>query len=65
MTPKEKANILIFKFLDFSKNITKKEAKKFALIVVDEILNERSFLISIPLQDVKYWEEVKQEILNL
>ena len=33
-----------------------------ALIAVDEILNKKNFLISIPLKDIEYWNEVKKEI---
>lgn len=43
----------------------KELAKQSSLIAVDEILNPKAFLISIPLADVKYWQEVKQEIEKL
>ena len=37
-------------------------AKNCALIAVDEILNKKNFLISIPLKDIEYWNKVKKEI---
>ena len=63
MTAKEKAKELF----DIYESITEMDyvAKQCALIAVDEILNPRSFLINLPLQDIKWWQEVKQEIENL
>lgn len=68
MTPKEKARELNDKYnVVLSKAFLPcyVEAKKCALIAVDEMLNTKSFLIAMPLPDVKYWNEVKQEIQNL
>ena len=68
MTPKEKASELLDKFtfasIYFTNNTegAKLNAKTCALITVDEILNTKTFLISIPLSDLKYWQEVKEEI---
>lgn len=64
MTPKEKAKELVDKYIN-DVYLFKFSAKKCALIAVDEILNAKSFLIAMPLSDVKYWNEVKQEIQNL
>jgi len=77
MTPKEKAEQLVSDFYSINSkliivkngydmgdryNLVMPVSKQCALIAVDEILNPKSFLISIPLQDKKYWENVKQEI---
>ena len=66
MTPKEKAEELVLKYLRIDK-YTKEWfhrgiAKKCALVVVDEILNV-GFMDTNDLYD--YWHEVKQEIENL
>lgn len=71
MKIKEKADELFNKYYSYLKSnlMDDKEAiddaKQCALISVDLILDKRSFLISIPLQDIKYWQEVKQEIIKL
>lgn len=73
MTPKEKAAELINKFNYFHDKENKEyilfqtpeESKRCALIAVDEILNFRTFLKSIPLEDLHYWIQVKQEIEKL
>ena len=72
MTPKEKAKELVEIYVDVNEfyNIQNNKVvvinynfgKQCALIAVDEILNVKSFLKSMPLQDVKYWQDVKQEI---
>ena len=69
MTPKEKANRLCIDFLmdihtdelDFGMN--KEMAKQCALVAVNEILE--SFIITIPKHQTEYWQQVKQEIINL
>jgi hypothetical protein len=61
MTPKEKARELVGKYmflLNVDLPITK--AKYSAIITVDEILD-----ILIEPDEIKYWEQVKQEINNL
>ena len=65
MTPKEKAIELYNKMYDYS--LFEEEAKRCALIAVDEILSE---LTEIPygleyLNRLNYWLEVKQEIVLL
>ena len=75
MKAKEKAIDLIEKFenyVDYQGDDCFNErekmlinAKRCALIAVDEILNKKNFLISIPLKDIEYWQEVKQEIIKL
>lgn len=67
MTPKEKALELVDKFiyyvLDkdfFGDNVDLKNAKKCALIAVDEVLKTIGDKI---FSEYKYWQEVKQEIL--
>ena len=66
MTPKEKAEQLVVKFLKHSraeKDITPiQSAKLCALIAVDEILKA---VISIADKKYDYWQEVKQEIEKL
>ena len=75
MTPKEKANDLVFKFLRYSTedctdlytgnpSIYKfRNAKQCALIAVDEILSVVNGYAWSPTQD--YWQKVKTEIENL
>ena len=76
MTPKEKARELVDKYLNFIVDditdtkiiygqLNHKLAKQCALIAVDEILNFKTFLKSMPLEDINYWEEVEQELLIL
>ena len=68
MTPKEKANELVVKFIKHSraeKDIKPiQSAKQCALIAVDEILfsNNTFFETNIPHECWKYWIEVKQEL---
>lgn len=63
MTPKEKANELINKFLsnDDLRFEWDTQAKQCALIAVDEILELDNFSV----EGREYWKEVKQEINNL
>jgi len=64
MTPKEKAKELIRKYYTWGINkegqsLSWLEAKQCALIAVDEISNIVLF------DDLRYWDEVKQEIEKL
>ena len=68
MTPKEKAQELVDKFRNeitsfLGDNMKKINAKKCALVAVDEILNinsvDKDFNLSF------YWLDVKDEIQNL
>jgi hypothetical protein len=68
--PKEKAKELLLKFA-FKGAQHEGEAKKFASIAVDEILltlnkdiRDLDVVGSILLDLIKYWQEVKQEILK-
>jgi hypothetical protein len=76
MTPKEKAEILVAKFIKHSR--AEKEikpiqsAKQCALIAVDEILNnsiDYNAYDGVSENDIwsdnEYWQKVKQEIENL
>ena len=64
MTPKEKALELYNKMYDYS--LFEEEAKRCALIAVDEILNNIDFTSMINgTDDYNYWQEVKQEIEKL
>lgn len=72
MTPKEKAFNLIDKFIRFHRNgiynvIHEDIAKQYALIAVDEIINNSLEYMGCDLKDgeIIYWQEVKQEIQNL
>jgi len=66
MTPKEKAKELFDKYFEFVEAYSvqgqNENAKQCALIAVDEILKRNE-----PIQGHfwDYWEEVKQEIINL
>ena len=66
MEPKEKANELVNKMLDFT-DWHNEDAKQCALIAVDEILKavdnpDETYLMK---HSVNYWTEVKQEIEKL
>ena len=63
MTPKEKAEELVGKFYFLVQ--TKEEQKQCTLIAVDEILNALSYKVSSNFEELKYFEEVKQEIKKL
>ena len=68
MTPKEKANELYSKFDNLLNNdfihpiVYDNQLKKCALIAVDEVLDN---LEDNTGKDIKYWQEVKQEIIRL
>lgn len=66
MTPKEKAEELVDKFIQYVPAEEEFEwdyAKQCALIAVDEIQKIKSVYHDDTLYD--YWEEVKQVIINL
>ena len=68
MAPKEKAIELYNKMYDFS--IFDESAKQCALIAVDEILNGYEFdSLEVEhkriMDNINYWDKVKQEIENL
>jgi glycerol-3-phosphate cytidylyltransferase-like family protein len=58
MTPQEKAIQLINKFTYWNTSQAEREGILSALNVVDEVLN------IIEYKDLKYWDEVKNEIIN-
>ena len=72
MTPKEKAEELVTKFINIDSDsemfdgfkMTLFYSQRCALIAVDEILfsNNTIFETNIPHECWKYWQEVKQEI---
>jgi hypothetical protein len=64
MTPKEKAEEMIDKYqFVYIQNYTSMfEVKQCALIAVDEILD---IVKHIDVDSEDYWQEVKQEIINL
>jgi hypothetical protein len=69
MTPREKAEELVKKFIEHTQEwseldgyvINEYNAKQCALIAVDEILG----LIFLSQAEINYWQEIKQEIENL
>ena len=67
MTPKEKAENIWMKFFQRQIEITGNGdgnlCVEMALVAVNEILE--SFIITIPKHQTEFWEEVKQEIINL
>ena len=71
MTPKEKAQELISKFIKHCQECDKSEAIQCALIAVDEILKEfkSDELYSSGENNINdfiiYWQETKQEIEKL
>jgi hypothetical protein len=71
MTPKEKAEDLFMMYVNkgmsqikpvINRVIRKEMAKQCALIAVDEIID---LVKHIDVDSEDYWEEVKQEIINL
>jgi len=69
MTPKEKAEELVGKYVSFVKGkilfqLTMESAKQCALIAVDEIieLHKGMFMSERENQNESYWQEVKKEI---
>jgi hypothetical protein len=74
MTPKQKAEELVLKYLRIDNNtkewFNKHIAKQCALVAVDEILNNNN---KIPgnvnglhtFENTSYWQQVKQEIEKL
>ena len=68
MTPKEKAEELVLKYLRLQEKdsynwFNKSLAKQCALIAVDEMIYETQF--EVPNIRQRYWQEVKQEIEKL
>ena len=64
MTPKEKANELIEKFIFINGNSF--FAKDCAIIAVDEILNSNpTWFVDQMKSTHKFWQEVKSELENL
>lgn len=62
MTPKEKAKELFRKVYFLDSKIWQDTAKEITLIMVNEIINNASKYDMLELTDVKYWNEVKEEI---
>ena len=68
MTSKEKAKELVEKYDETLTYIeSKSKAKQCALIAVDEIIELRKgyFDCGKEIQDEKYWQYVKRELLNM
>ena len=65
MTPQNKANELIVKVLVTFEKITSIEAKKIALIAVDEVLSETEEFDGMRVINNPYWLEVRNEIEKL
>lgn len=67
MTPKEKANQLVDNYWLMDKinpSLSKEQAKQCALVAVDEILFVLKFNLDFKMEkSIKYWQEVKEEIL--
>ena len=61
MTTKEKAKELVdkYSFVEIQHYTSMFEVKKCALIAVDELIKETDW------SEAEYWQEVKQEIINL
>ena len=68
MKPKEKANELVNKMLDFT-DWHDEDAKQCALIAVDELLklenNNGYYFDGTNVTSISFWQEVKQEIEKL
>jgi hypothetical protein len=69
-SPKEKAEELVLRYLRIDNNtkewFNSHIAKQCALIAVDEILNILEFSLDFRMdKSIKYWQQVKEELLNL
>jgi len=66
MIPKEKAKELVdkYSFVEIQNYTSMFEVKQCALIAVDEILNNDGFT-QFDIYLTEYWQQVKQEIINL
>ena len=72
MTPKQKAQELVYKYYElvddiYSNEAAKKNAKMYALIAVEEILKDDWYIATREdlIARKEYWNEVKQEINKL
>ena len=71
MTPKEKAKELFDKYATYvvmwtgGIEVENQNCKQCALIAVDEIIDAIKHEDNRMYYEIKYWEEVKQEIENL
>ena len=65
MTPQNKANELIVKVLVTFEKITLIEAKKIALIAVEELLKDTEETDGMRVINNPYWLEVRNEIEKL
>jgi hypothetical protein len=72
MTPQEKAKELVSKYIHLTKQTTGANgiiynSKQCALIAVDEILEDDVYDMSEELFEkrINYWEQVRQEIINI
>jgi hypothetical protein len=66
MTPKEKAQQLIYAFEAFTDRDNELEfAKQCALIAIDEVLRSHHNLYVVNNKKVKFYSEVQQEIEKL
>jgi hypothetical protein len=69
MTPNDKYNELITKCLSTFGRLTIEEAKKAALIVVNEMIEEHNLITHTDIEMkrfyINYWEKVKQAINKL
>ena len=65
MTPKEKAEELVYKFMDT--RIPWKQSKLCALIAVDELIKIHYLLTTThdTSPSINYWKDVKKELENL
>jgi hypothetical protein len=65
MTPKEKAEELVYKFMDT--RIPWKQSKLCALVAVDELIKIHYLLTTTndTSPSINYWKDVKQELENL
>lgn len=71
MTPKQKAQDLWLSYYEllpdgiYSNEGAKAEAKRFALIAVDELINDTDSSSPFEVERLEYWQQVKTEIEKL
>ena len=66
MIPKEKAKELVEKFSDLEDGeMYIGKAKQCALITVDEIISIKLLWFQKDTEELDFWQDVKQELLNM
>ena len=65
LTPKEKAKELFDKYQIAGSQWYVETTKKYTLIAVDEIIKIKLLWFQKDTKELDYWQEVKEELLNM